>query len=1007
MRKIKRTIEVSFLSLKKIKLICILILFVSFTYASNKNEFVSIDTYVIQGQTVKGTVKDVNGQPLIGANIIEKGTSNGTQTDFDGNFNITVSDANAILVVSYLGYLNLEMPLNGQVNVDLVLQEDASQLDEVVIVGYGTQRKEEVTSAITRVTVEDFNGGNVNDANQLLQGKVAGLNITRVGGDPSQPFAIRLRGLSTFGANAQPLVIIDGVIGGSIDAVDPSDIASINVLKDASAGAIYGTRGSSGVIIITTKSGKGKSKPELEYRGYVALESLGNVINIANREEFLAVGGLDLGSDTDWLEEVTRTGVTNVHNLSYSGSSDNGLNYRASINYRDVNAIVPGTGFQQLNARLNFTQRFFDDKLKVTGIISNTDRKSNIGFAQTLRYALTFNPTAPIFNDDGTYFQPAVQDVYNPVAINDLALRDEDRSVLLSNFKADLEVVDNLTVSANYSSQVTNILEGEFWPSNLRWNGVTNNGAATRRSWRNTSNLFELTANYRGEVNDFNYEVLGGYSYQELDFQTVQAANSDFITDEVGYNNLGLGLGITDLRDAFVFSNRQEAKLSSVFGRFNLNYKNTAFLSASVRSEESSRFGANNRRGTFWAVSGGINLNQIIDVPAIDQLKLRAGYGVTGNEPSQRLAFLQTLNSVGSGFINSEFVTAIGPTSNPNPDLKWEEKGEFNIGLDFSLLNSRLSGSFDYFNRTTSDLLNIVAVSSPPNIFEETLLNVGELETNGFEAQINYAVIQGDDFSWDFGGNIGTFKTTLVEWNGQEDGFTEFRGNFGAPGLNGTEPIIVEEGAELGQIRAGIFAGYNDSGQTLIINQETGEATTDRELDRDGVVVGNGLPDFTFGINNSFKYKNWDLNFFLRGAVGHSLVNIQRAYWEHPTLSGRQNFVRTKFFNPDDAEQDAYHSGHVEKADFLRLDNATLGYNVNLPENSLIQDLRVYISANNLFTITGYSGSDPEVRYSDPGPIADNDTRRTFGGDILVPGIERRASYSPTTAITFGINIKL
>ncbi len=1005
MRKIKRIVEISFLSLKKKKLIYILILFVSFTYASNKNEFVSIDNYIIQGQTVNGTVKDINGQPLIGANIIEKGTSNGIQSDFDGNFTITVSDANAILVVSYLGYINIEVPLKGQTNIDLILEEDTSQLDEIVLIGYGTQKKEEITSSIVRIDAESFNAGNVNDANQLLQGKVAGLNISKVGGDPNQPFAIRLRGLSTFGANAQPLVIIDGVIGGSIDSVDPSDIASINVLKDASAGAIYGTRGSSGVIIITTKSGKGESKPVLEYRGYMAVENLGNIISIANREQFLANGGLDLGSDTDWLDETTRTAVSNVHNISYSGSSQNGLNYRASVNYRDIEAVTNGTGFDQLNTRINVTQKLFDDKLKLTGIISNTDRHSDIGFSQAQRYALTFNPTAPIFDTDGSFFETGAQDVFNPVAITKQNLREEERTTLFTNFKADLQLVNNLIVSANYSREVTNILKGEFFPSDAQFRGLARSGFAARSSDRNTSNLFEVTTTYNGKFNDFNYNVLGGYSFQKFDFQGLSASNSDFITDEVTFNNLGLGLGITDLNNAHIASFRQEAKLSSIFGRFNLNYKNLAFLSASVRNEESSRFGANNRNGTFWAISGGLSLNEIFDIPELNQLKLRAGYGVTGNEPIERLAYLQTLNSVGSGFINSEFITAIGPTSNPNPDLKWEEKAEFNIGLDFELLDSKLSGSFDYFNRTTSDLLQIVDVPSPPNIFEETLLNVGELETKGFEAQINYTVIKNDNFSWDFGGNISTFETTLITLN-NEDQVIQFRGNLGAPGLNGILPIVIEEGAEIGQIRAGVFAGYNDAGQTLIINQETGEATTERDLDRDGVIVGNGLPDFTFGLNNTFKYKNWDFNVFLRGAVGHSLVNIPRAYWEHPSLSGRQNFVLTDNFNSEDSELDAYHSGHVEKADYLRLDNATLGYNINLPKNSPIQDLRVYVSTNNLFTITGYSGSDPEVRYSDPGPSTEGNADPSFGGDILVPGIDRRVNYLPTKTFTFGVNVK-
>ena len=970
--------------------------------------------------SVTGQVVDLStGDPLPGVNILERGTTNGTLTNSDGSYSLTVANQNAVLIFSFIGFLREEVPVGNQTVIDVNMAPDIQSLQEVVVVGYGTQRREEITSAVVQVDAEDFNQGNVNNTQQLLQGKVAGLNIAREGGDPNQPFRIRLRGLSTLGANAEPLVIIDGVIGGSIDAVDPSDIESINVLKDAAAGAIYGTRGSSGVIIITTKSGKGAVGPSLEYRGFVAVESIANSIPVANREQFLENGGLDLGSDTDWLKEVSRDAVTHVHNVSFANATEGGLSYRASVNYRDVAGVVDGTGFEQLNGRINVTQRLLDDRLKLTSIVSVTDRDADIGFAQSLRYALTFNPTAPIFenrtaeqlgrnpNQFGGYFETGVQDVFNPVALNALNSRTEERRVLLANFKAELEPVDGLVLGANYSTQATNQNEGNFFASTAQFSGAGLNGRASRVARSETSDLFELTATYSNEIGALRYEALGGYSYQQFDFQNISASNTNFITNDIGFYNLGLGLGINN-QEAGLGSNREEAKLAAYFGRINLNYRNLAFFSSSVRSEASSRFGANNRRGTFWAVSGGINIDELVNVSAIDQLKLRVGYGVTGNEPRERLAFLQRLGAVGRGYVNGEFVTAIGPISNPNPDLKWEEKAEFNVGVDFVLANSRVSGSIDYFIRNTSDLLNVIDVPSPPNIFGRSLLNLGELETSGIEFQADWLVVDGTNFQWNLGGNISTFRTTLVNLNDQES-FITYEGNLGAPGLAGIEPIIVEEGKRLGQIRAGVFAGYNETGQTLIINQETGEATTERNLDRDGVIVGNGLPDFTFGINNTFVYKNFDFNFFLRGAVGHSLVNIQRAYWEHPGLGGRQNFVVTDNFNPADTELDAYHSGYVEKADFMRLDNATLGYTMDLPEGSLIRGLRFFLSGNNVFTITGYSGSDPEVRYADVGPIEGGNTGATFssGENILVPGIDRRVTYLPTRSFTVGVNIKL
>ncbi len=968
-----------------------------------------------QESIISGTVSDDSGLPVAGASVVVKGTTTGVATDFDGNYSIAAAPSGT-LVFSYIGFLTKEVAIENRTAINVVLEEDIAKLDEVVVVGYGTQKKEEITSSITRVDVEDFNKGFVNDPQQLLQGKVAGLSVAKAGGNPNQPFSVRLRGLSTLGANSEPLVIIDGVIGGELNTIDPNDIASIDVLKDASAGAIYGTRGSTGVIIVTTKSGSGGAKPGFEYSGYTAVESISNHISIANRDQYLANGGTDYGADTDWLKEVSANAVSTVHNLAFTGSSDNGLSYRASANYRDIKGVVGGTGFEQFNARLNVTQRLLDNKLKLTGIASVTNKKANIGFAQALRYALTFNPTAPVFENRGSeqlgrsqdlyggYFETQVQDVFNPVALNAQNSNLERTKDLLANFSAEWEVLEGLKLAANYSTQVSSGLRGSFFANNALFNGIGVDGRASRSTNDDTSNLFEFTTTYNGGSDDFSYNLLAGYSFQSFDFQGFSASNTNFITNGVGFDNLGLGLGI-DNKEANMSSFHEEAKLSAYFGRINLNFKNTAFLSTSLRREASSRFGANNRWGNFWAVSGGVNLDKIFDMPSVEQLKFRAGYGVTGNEPAARLAFLERLGRVGSGYVNGDFVPAIAPVSNPNPDLKWEEKGEFNVGLDFAFFNGKLSGALDYFIRNTTDLLNVVPVPSPPNLFGSSLVNLGEMETKGFEAQLNYNVVNTDNFNWDFSGNFSTFKTVLVKLNNTDDA-AQFRGNLGAPGLNNTLVVRVAEGEEIGQIRASIFAGYDEEGRTEVLNAD-GEPTTERDLDRDAVIVGNGLPDWTLGITNSFKYKDFDMNFFLRGAFGHSLVNIQRAYWEHPQVAGRQNFVMTKFFNPDDAEQDAYHSGYVEKADFLRLDNATIGYTLKVPEGNVIRDVRFYISGNNLFTITKYSGSDPEVRYSDPGPITEGNSGIAYGGDILVPGIDRRVTYLPTRTILLGVNFKL
>jgi iron complex outermembrane receptor protein len=971
---------------------------------------------IIQPLRVTGRVtSSTDGAALPGVNIIVKGTRTGTVTDVDGNFTIEAPDENSVLTFSFIGYVAEDVVINGRSTINVTMTDDIQSLQEVVVVGYGTQKKGEITSSITRVSEEEFNRGNINDPTQLLQGKVAGLQIAKAGGNPNQPFSVRLRGLSTLGANAEPLVVIDGTIGGSLSTVDPNDIASIDVLKDASAGAIYGTRGSTGVIIVTTKSGMGVTTPAFEYSGFASIESISNTINVANREQFLQYGGIDYGSNTNWLDEVSRDAVSHVHNFAFTGSSAGGLSYRASLNYREIQGVVGETGFDRINARINVNQKLLNDKLSITGIVSVTNRDANEGFAQALRYALTLNPTAPVFENRseealgrdpnlyGGFFETGVQDVFNPIALNAQNSRTSKANDLLANFNVEYEILKGWKIGSNFSKQTTSGVGGEFYANNALFSGIGMNGRATRSNSETSTDLFELTSTYNGQVGDFNFNLLGGYSFQHFEFEGFTSYNTDFITNGVGFNNLGLGLGINN-QQASLSSFREEANLAAYFGRINLNYKDLAFFSSSLRREASSRFGANNRWGNFWAVSGGFDIDRMFDIPNIDQLKFRAGYGVTGNEPAQRYAYLERLGRVGTGFVNGQYVPAIAPVSNPNPDLKWEEKGEFNVGLDFALLKSRLSGSIDYFIRNTSDLLNNVPVPSPPNLFGSSLVNLGEMETKGVELQLNYLIINKNDFQWSFAGNLSTFRSTLVKLNNTENA-VQYRGNLGAPGLNNTFVVRVAEGERIGQIRASQFVGYDEQGRTLMLDSE-GNPTTDRNLDRDGIIAGNGLPDFTIGFSNNVVYKSFDMNFFFRGAFGHSLVNIQRAYWEHPLVAGRQNIVITDNFNPNDAEQDAYHSGYVEKADFLRLDNASIGYTVKLRPDHFIKNLRFYIAGNNLLTFTKYSGSDPEVRYSDPGPITEGSTALGYGGDILVPGIDRRVTYLPTRSIQLGLNLK-
>ncbi|UJH67851.1 SusC/RagA family TonB-linked outer membrane protein [Allomuricauda sp. SCSIO 65647] len=964
-----------------------------------------------QGNTVSGTVTDGQGQPLPGVSIVVKGTATGTQSDFDGNYSVS-APSSATLIFSYIGFTTQEIAVGNQDTIDVVMQEDVAKLDEVVVIGYGTLKQKEVTSAIISVKEESFNRGNINTPEQLLAGKVAGLTVSRPGGSPTQEATIRLRGLTTFGANTEPLIVIDGVIGGSLNNVDPNDIASIDVLKDASAGAIYGTRGSSGVIIITTKSGTTQQKAQLDINAYAVLESIANTPQTASFEEFRAANSVDFGTRTDWFDETTRTGVTNVYNVAFSNNS-NGTSYRASMNYRDIEGIIRGQDINVFNTRLNISQNLFDDRLRLTGIMSFTRTNSDLENEGVLRQALLWNPTAPVFenrteaelgrdpNRFGGYFETEEQNVFNPVAMLDLNTRERMDKRTLTNFKADFEVINNLTLSANYSYQVTSRLEGFYSNSGSITGGDRGlpggeqaGGRAERFTSDESDQLYEFTASYADSSGDLNYNVLVGYGYQEQFYEEFYATNTDFITDGVLWNDLGLGLGLfnPDGTVAALDSFKSESLLTSYFARANFNYKDTYNLAASFRREASSRFGDNNRWGNFWAVSGSVNLDKLFEFDKVEILKFRAGYGLTGNTPVQRYAFLETLGSDPNnlGFVNSEFIPAVEPTSNPNPDLKWEEKGELNIGLDFSIFSGRVYGSFDYFNRTTSDLLNEIDVPSPPNLFPRTLINLGELETNGFEAQVNFGIFRNDEFTWDFGVIFDTNETKLVRFNNLEN--SEFLiENLGTPGFNNLLGTRVREGDVIGNIMAPRFVGFNDEGRALVLSADGEEILANDASADDFVVAGNGLPDFSLSFTNTFTYKNFDLNFLWRGVFGHELANLPAAKLGHPVRATQFRYITGGFFNPDSADDSAWHTEYVENASFLRLDNITLGYNMDTKNLGPLTKLRFYASGNNLITITDYSGADPEPRFEG-------------NTGILAPGYDRLGDYFPTRSFNIGIN---
>lgn len=959
-------------------------------------------------RTISGVVTDSDGEVLIGANILEKGTTNGTITDIDGSYSLTVSDG-ATLLFSYTGFTDQEMAVGNQSTIDIALAQ-GELLDEVVVTGYGTQKTREVTSAITSVKAEDFNKGNVNDVSQLLQGKVAGLVIARPGSNPNGDFSIRLRGLSTTGASTEPLVVIDGVLGGDLNSIEPQDIASIDVLKDASAAAIYGTRGAAGVILVTTKRGT-PGQTKVEYTGQVSFDILDRAPDVLTADEYVAFGGgTDLGGDIDWFDELTQRGQSHTHNLSLSGGTAS-TTYRVSGNFRDVQGIARTTGFDRINLRANLTQKALNDKLKITTNISTTTEDAGLGFDEAFRYATIFNPTTPFVREEGNadfaqwggYYQQVLFDYFNPVAIIEQNVRERNTKTLSVNVRGDYSLTDEITLGAFYSSQRSNEDFGEFYSQQSFLIGQNAGGQATRRNDEAEDQLFRLEARYNTELSSgTSLSFLAGYEYQDFEFSGFGATGGRFLTDAFTFNNLGAA---SDFNNGLgnVFSYKNTNRLISFFGRANLNFDDKFFVTASIRRDGSSRFGEENKWGVFPAVSAGVDLVKVAGISGFDQLKVRAGYGQTGQNVGESLLALQRFGPTGNFFFNGEFVPSFGPVSNANPNLQWETKTDINIGVDFAVMDYKLTGSLDFYRSQTDDGIFLFNVPQPPNLFNQTNFNVAEINNSGVELTLNYNIDLGADRTWGLSFSASRQITPELQSLSDEATGVSIGGfidgaNLGSPGQNGTPLVRLEENADLGQLWGLVIdedRPVNDDGTWNFLDVD-GDGVQDDISDR--AVIGNGFPTWTLGLNNSFNFGNLDVNVFFRGVLGHDLINTFRAFYEAPGQISAYNILTTSGDIPNLVDQPQFSSRHVESADFLKLDNLTVGYTFdtgNLPSG--FRKVRLFLTGQNLITISGYSGVSPEPRLDD----------KESSFRALAPGIDRRNEYFSSRTYTFGVNIGL
>ena len=983
---------------------------------------IGIASAYAQGREVTGTVLDATlKDPLPGVTVLVKGTTRGTTTDLDGKFRINVQPGDQVLVFSFVGFAAQEVAIGNQNIFNIQLSEDIKSLQEAVVIGYGTQDKKEITSAVASVSAEQFNKGNFPNPAQLLQGKVAGLSVTRPGGNPNAQPTLRLRGISSFGASQSPLIVLDGVIGATLDAVDPNDIESFDVLKDASAAAIYGTRGAAGVILITTKKGTSKKGvSSVTINSFGAADQATNLIPVLSPEEFVARGGLDYGSRTDWRKEILQTALSGTVNASVTGGFEN-TSYLASVNYRNNAGIVKGTSREQLNTRFNMNHGALNNRLRMNLNLAYTNTDAVDVNSEAVRYATVFNPTAPIFESDffatgetpaqratrlaeanrqfGGYFQRPLFDFYNPVAmINQQKFTNQVRSALYS-YRVEFDITDKLTVSSQFSQDRLSVLSTDFFSRQDFQTGFGRLGQAGQRLFERNQTVWNGTLRYQNEIFEkMDFTFLAGGETQIFSENGFNASSARFLFDQ-GPNNLGAGgLRFGPGTDMSSFATR--AVLNSLFGRANFNYNNTYFFSASLRAETYSGFGRDNQTGLFPAVSAGADFTQIFDMGIFNQFKPRASYGVVGQlPPSPTLA----LGIFGNGNriplnpldpVNSVFV-GINQLSNPNPQLRWETTREFTFGLDFGLFNGKLTGQMDYYTRTISDLIfNTEVPVGAPNEFlpgnfytaNNIWANIGDLKSAGFEFLASVNEVKLGPVKWTPTANFTIYKRTRIGNIGV--GSIQLpeirRGVPGSPGQNNNPIVWNKAGEKIGDFYGPRFLGLTENGEYIL----SGE--TPDEFER----LGNGLPTGDFGLTNSFSYKNWDMNFLLRGSFGHLIYNSFRGFYENAdgaSLTWNSVVTKNTPTNPLVTSTPTFSSLYLERGDFVRLDNLQIGYNVP-SKSAYLSNLRLYAGVQNLFTITQFSGVDPEVRW-------------TSDGDPLAPGIERRNTYFLPRTWTAGLTI--
>lgn len=956
-------------------------------------------TVFAQHITVKGTVTDAKGETLTGVTVQVQGTTKGTVTDAQGVFVLQSVASDATLEISYVGMTTVIVQINGRSNVNVVLSDDTELLDELVVVGYGELRRREITGSITNMTAETFNKGVTRDAADLLQGRVAGLQISTPSGDVTIGSRIRLRGVSTLQNDQGPFIVIDGVPGGNLQTVAPQDIESISVLKDASSAAIYGSRSAGGVILITTKRGSGL-KARISYNGYLAVSTLANKPDLLTADEwrnYARETGKDAsvydkyGANTDWFDEITRAGVSQNQNISLSGGGTNN-NYRASFNYLNREGVVRDNDLERYNFRFQLQQRAINNRLRVGLTGSATIGEWNE--ANRYNFVLAYNmlPVYPVKLPNGEWFDTREYDQGNPV--RNQTYNENQRKNLHYYGSGDIlfNIMEGLDLKTMLYKERQTEERSQYNHSETQA-GRNDGGYALRENKIWDKNLMEWLLDYTisfGSTEQHRLNAIAGYSWEENEYSYMKAANRNFTTDLLGANNLKSGQG---LRPNDVESARNMSRLISFYGRAHYSYASRYMITATLRRDGSSKFGANHKWGTFPSVSAAWGISQesfLKDVNWINDLKLRVGYGITGNQSGlDPYKTLQLYGTSGTYYDNGSWLTAYKISQNANPDLKWEETGMFNIGLDFYLFNERVNGTLEWYDKRTRDMLYTYRVPTPPYLHQNMMANVGDMKNTGVELALTIDAVRLRDFNWNTSITLAHNRNEVTKLS--NDVYTTSRimvGDAWVRGGSGRTTHVIEEGYPVGQFYGPDFIRIDENGKYVFRNKDGEEVNS--VTAEDYTYIGSSQPDLTFGWNNQFTYKAWDLSFFFRGTLGNDVLNMGRMTYGHPGYLIGANALNDPLVHQLKVVPE-YSSLYVEDASHIRLDNMSLGYTFNTEKVRWLEHARIYATGQNLFVLTGYKGLDPEV-----------DENRNNG---LAPGVEDREYYPKARTFSVGVSL--